>query len=108
MRVTLAKLMDHLIERLSPDEDGKKKKLSPKTIGHLNEFLSSFELMNVADDTAMETLVGQVRDVMAGVDHKRLKKDTQIATHVHDELEKVKALLEPMIEGNRMITLDDD
>jgi hypothetical protein len=110
MRAGLAQLVDHLAERLTPGEDGKPKRLAHTTIGHLNDFLTMFELRNVTDDAELGDIVVKARAVMQGVDHKTLKSDTLIAQKVAQELADLKAALDPLIteKGNRHISFEDE
>lgn len=110
MRAGLADLVAHLAERLSPDVEGKPKRLHQTTIGHLNDFLATFELRNVTDDAQLGAIVEKARKVMAGLDHKVLKSDDLIRQKVVMDLADVKAALDPLVlEGaNRAITFDDD
>jgi hypothetical protein len=110
MRAGLAQLVEHLAERLSPDVDGKPKRLHQTTIGHLNDFLKTFELRNVTDDAQLGAIVEKARNVMKGLDHKVLKSDDLIRQKVVMDLSEVKAALDPLVlEGaNRAITFDDD
>lgn len=110
MRAGLLDLVDHLAERLSPSEDGKAKRLSHSTIGHLNEFLETFELKNVTDDSQLADIVTKARAVMAGVDHKTLKSDELIRQKMVEQLTAVKAALDPLVvdKATRQIDLDGD
>jgi hypothetical protein len=110
MRAGLLQLIDHLADRLSPSADGKKKRLHETTIGHLNDFLSTFELRNVTDDTDLGAIVEQARNVMKGLDKKVLKSDELIRQKVVAQLTTVKAALDPLVIDKpiREITFGDD
>lgn len=110
MRAGLLQMVEHLRERLTPNDDGKPKRLHDSTIGHLSEFLANFELRNVTDDTQLGVLVEKARAVMQGVDHKLLKNDELVRQKVLTELTLVKDALNPLVvdKGTRSITLDDE
>jgi hypothetical protein len=110
MRAGLVQLIDHLAERLTPDAEGKPKRLHETTVGHLNDFLATFELRNVTDDAELGAIVEQARSVMKGVDRKVLKSDDLIRQKVAEQLATVKAALDPLVEdkATRQIDLDDE
>lgn len=110
MRAGLVQLIEHLAERLTPGEDGKPKRLHDTTIGHLNDFLSTFELRNVTDDSELGAIVEQARAVMKGLDRKVLKSDDLIRVKVLEQLSGVKAALDPLVidKATRQITFEDD
>ena len=85
-------------------------RLSHSTIGHLNDFLATFELRNVTDDLQLGAIVDQARAVMAGMDHKVLKDDELARRQAVVDLTAVKAALDPLVvdKGNRAITFEDE
>lgn len=110
MRAGLLNLLDHLEDRLTPTEDGKPKRLHDTTIGHLNDFLATFELRNVTDDAELGAIVEQARNVMKGLDRKVLKSDELIRAKVVEQLSTVKAALDPLVidKATRQIDLEDE
>jgi hypothetical protein len=110
MRAGLLNLLEHLEDRLTPGADGKPKRLHDTTIGHLNDFLATFELRNVTDDTELGAIVEQARNVMKGLDRKVLKSDDLIRIKVVEQLNTVKAALDPLVidKATRQIDLDDE
>jgi hypothetical protein len=110
MRAGLLDLVGHLQDRLQPGEDGKPKRLAHSTIGHLNDFLSTFELRNVTDDAELGDIVVKARAVMAGLDHKTLKSDDLVRQTVTAQLADLKAALDPLVVdgATRAISFDED
>lgn len=110
MRAGLLQMVEHLRERLTPTDDGKPKRLHTSTIGHLSEFLSSFELKNVTDDAQLGVLVEKARGIMQGVDPEMLRSDELVRKKVLAELTLVKAALDPLVieKGTRAISFDDE
>lgn len=110
MRAGLLQLVDHLADRLSPDNDGKPKRLHETAIAHLNDFLSTFELRDVTDDEQLGSIVEQARQVMAGLDRKVLKSDELIRQKVVEGLTEIKIALDPLVldKETRAITFEDE
>jgi hypothetical protein len=110
MRAGLLNLLEHLEERLTPGADGKPKRLHETTVGHLNDFLATFELRNVTDDAELGKVVEEARKVMKGLDRKVLKSDELIRQKVVQQLTGVTAALDPLVidKATRLIDLDDE
>jgi len=109
MRAGLLKLVDHLAERITCDEDGKVKRFKAATVENLNDFLATFELRNVTDDAALAEVVQRARAVMEGVDPTTIKKDDLTRRRIQEELAKLKGALEPMVVDvrTRVIEFED-
>lgn len=110
MRAGLLKLIEHLNDRLMPTDDGKKKRLDKSAIGHLNDFLATFELRNVTDDAQLGELVEKARGIMKGLDKKTLKQDDLVRQKVQEELTAIQAALDPLVldKATRVISFDDE
>lgn len=110
MRAGLLQLVEHLTDRLTPDAEGKPKRLHTTTITHLTDFLDTFALRNVTDDTELGALVEKAQAIMKGIDHKTLKSDDLIRQKIVADLSSVQASLAPMVvaHGSRQIDLDDE
>lgn len=107
MRAGLADLVGHLVDKLSPGDDGKPKRFTKTTVTNLNDFLATFELRNVTDDAALGALVKQARSVITGVDAALLKSDELVRAKVMTEMTALQAALEPMV-STRQISFDDE
>jgi hypothetical protein len=109
MRAGLKGLVDHMVDRLTPDPSGKKKRFNKRTVENFHEFFRMFELKNVTDDTELAAVVTKAKQVMAGVDVQGLKKDEAIRNALQLQFENLKLELTPLTEeyGDRDIDLDD-
>lgn len=110
MRVGLKKLVDHMVERLKPDEDGKRKKFGKNTVENFFEFFRTFELKNVTDDAELATVVAQAKQVLSGIDVKQLKKDEAIRSAIEQQFASIKGSLDTITvgDGEREIEIEDD
>ena len=110
MRAGLASMVDRLIERLTPDDEGKPKTFTKTVVTNLHDFLSTFELRNVTDDSELAAVVAQARAAISGIDASTLRKDDLVRAGVLDSFTKLSAALDPLIvdRGNREISFDDD
>lgn len=110
MRAGLLQLVQHLAERLTPDEEGKQKRLHQSTIQNFNEFLALFEMRDVTGDTDLANLVAQAREVMTGVDRDVLKTDELVRQKVQTTMAALVTQVEPLVleMGTRQIDLEDE
>ena len=114
MRAGLASMVDRLVERLTPDADGKPKKFTKTAVTNIHEFLASFELRNVTDDAELASVVEQARKVMAGVDVDMLRAkngdNDSVRAAMLAQLTGVANMLQPMVvdRGARDISFDDE
>src|SRR5262245_9090639 len=108
LRTTMAKLVTHMHERLQPGPDGKAKRFHESNLENLNEFLANFDLRNVTNDTELQKLVKQAKDLVSGVDPKLVKSDEALRNSIQVGVEQIKATLDTMVVSGRAINLDDD
>ena len=59
LRESMAKLVQHMAERLKTSDDGKPLRFKESTVSNLIEFLANFEFRNVTDDTELQSVVAQ-------------------------------------------------
>ena len=98
----LAKLVSHLSERLSGQEDGKPKIFRDSAIENLNEFFQRFRALNVGSSEQLEELVGQVQQIVRGVEPQELRDKRPLRQQVAGELSGVQSVLDGlMIERPR-------
>ena len=90
-------LVDHLLEKLTPDETGKHKVLRSSALGNLMTFLDQFEGQNVSNDQDLEKLVAQLRTTLQGVTPKTLRKDDTFQGIVRTSLQSVKSQLDSLV-----------
>src|SRR5256712_13802214 len=67
LRESMAKLVQHIADRLKEGPDGKPLRFKETTVSNLVEFLTNFEFRNVTDDNELQTLVAQARELLRGV-----------------------------------------
>lgn len=108
LRVGLKDLVDGLVEKLQPTEDGKKRRLHATSVEKLQTFLSTFDLRNVTDDAELTALVARARAVMAGKDVAQLREDESLRSTVLAAFETLQADIEPLVVGRGARTFDLD
>ena len=90
----LAKLVSHLTERLSGQEDGKPKTFRNSMIENLTEFFGRFRELNVRSSEQLDQLVGQAKRVIRGVEPQDLRDNAGLRQHVATEMSRVQSVLD--------------
>lgn len=76
-RAILQEMVKHILEILKP-EDGKKKRLRGETVTKLQDFLKTFNLDSVPDDTELQTEVSKLQLLMTGIDADKIKESDNL------------------------------
>ena len=110
LRLGLKKLIDHLVDRLTPGPGGAKKQFAPTTITKVVDFLELFSARNVCNDVQLAALANQAKEVLNGVDPHAIRTDEEIAAIVATRMATVKTTLDQLVQElpERMIMLEDD
>jgi len=110
LRATMQELVTHMVERLEPGADGKKKTFHKTTVENLAEFLRTFDARNITDDQQLKGLVDQAVSLLEGLDADKLRSNESLRAGVQSSLSDIKATLDTLVvEGaNRCITFDEE
>lgn len=96
-----ASLIGRLTERLTAGEGGKKKVFQESTIENLQEFFGKFQALNVGGNEALEALVEQAKQIVAGKASgeltKELRNDVLLRDQIRAQLTEVEQALKPML-----------
>ena len=71
-----------MADRLRTSADGKPLRFENTTVSNLVEFLANFAFRNVTDDTELQNLVAQARQMLQGVDAEDLRSTGELRTRV--------------------------
>ena len=93
----LAKLVSHLTERLSGQEDGKPKVFRDSAVENLAEFFERFRHLNVRSNEQLDGLVAQAQRTIRGVEPQELRESSNLRQHVATQLAGVQATLDGML-----------
>lgn len=107
LRLTFKQLIDALVDRLTPQADGTRKKLVG--VDRLLEFVDAFAKKDVANDGELRTLVDEVRGLLKGKDVAQLRKDQGVRELVQERMESVAVVLDTLVQDApaRQIVLRD-
>jgi hypothetical protein len=92
-----AKLVTHLTERLSGDDDGQPKVFRDSAVENLRGFFDRFRQLNVRSNDQLETLVQQTQDILEGNPARALRQHDTLRERVARRLTGVQAALDGML-----------
>jgi len=93
----LAKLISHLTERLSGQEDNKPKIFRDSAVENLSEFFQRFRQLNVRSNEQLDGLVADAQRVIRGVDPQDLRDNSGLRQHVATEMSRVQSVLDGLL-----------
>lgn len=109
MRESMQEVVTRLFEQLKPGEDGKKKLLTDSAVEKLDTFLKTFEARNLTQDTQLEQLACQAREIMQGVSADKLRKDKDFRSTMAENLQLIKDGLDSMVTTRtRKVRVQED
>jgi len=110
LRESMAKLVQHMAERLKEGGDGKPLRFKETTVSNLVEFLTTFDFRNVTDDTELQALVAQARQLLQGVNADDLRTTGELRTKVQQGMAGIAGHLDTMLKrtGGRKFRFDEE
>lgn len=93
----LAKLVSHLTERLSGQEDGRQKIFRDSAVENLTEFFGRFRELNIRSTEQLDQLVRDAQRVIRGVEPQDLRDNLGLRQHVATEMSRVQSVLDGML-----------
>jgi hypothetical protein len=110
LRDSMAKLVQHMADRLKEGPDGKPLRFKQTTVSNLVEFLRNFEFRNVTDDTELQGLVAQARQFLQGVSAEDLRTTGDLRTNLQQGMAGIAAQLDTMLTraGGRKFRFDEE
>ncbi|HEX4150506.1 MAG TPA: hypothetical protein VHY20_16020 [Pirellulales bacterium] len=91
------KLVSHLVERLSGQEDGKPKVFRDSAVANLADFFARFRALNVRSNHELDQLVEQAQQLVRGVPAQTLRDNTALRQHLATQLAEVEGALGHLI-----------
>ena len=87
----LAKIVSHLTERLSGQEDGKPKVFRDSAVNNLVEFFERFRRLNIRSSPELDALVEQAQQTINGVEPQTLRDSNRLRQMVARDFEQIQA-----------------
>lgn len=93
----LAKLVEHLGERLNGETDGKPKVFRDTAVTNLTEFFERFRTLSVHSNDQLDDLVQRAQRLMNGVEPQQLRDNTALRQRVATQLSGVQSSLDGLM-----------
>ena len=93
----LARLVDHITERLNGDADGKPKVFRDTAVTNLTEFFERFRALNVRSNEQLDQLVGRAQQVLGGVEPQQLRDNGVFRQQIATQLAGVQSSLDGLL-----------
>ncbi|MBI3860745.1 MAG: hypothetical protein HY290_02495 [Planctomycetia bacterium] len=93
----LDRLISHLTERLSGQEDGKPKVFRDSAIENLTEFFGRFRRLNIRSNEQLEQLVDQVQGAVRGIEPQSLRNDMPLRQRVVNQLSGIQSVVDGLL-----------
>ncbi len=93
----LSKLVNHLTERISGDEDGKPKVFRDTAVENLQAFFQRFRHLNVRSSQQLDELVGDAQRIVRGIQPQQLRDSTNLRQQVAAQLSGVQSVLDGLL-----------
>lgn len=99
MRESLYELTSHLANVLTPNADGKPKRLFASAVTNIQDFLDTFSARNVTDDSDLDAVVAKLKGLLkSDVQADILKKDASLKESIRAQMETVAGELKNLVE----------
>jgi hypothetical protein len=93
----LARLVNHLCERLAGSDDGQPKVFRDSAVGNLGEFFERFRQLNVRSSQELDELVDRAQRVVCGVGAQELRDSASLRQRVTQQLSQVQSALDALL-----------
>lgn len=93
----LARLVEHLTERLSGQNDGKPKVFRDSAVTNLSEFFERFRALNVRSNEQLDELVDRVQRSVGGIEPQQLRDNGSLRQQVATQMSSVQASIDQLL-----------
>lgn len=93
----LARLVNHLTERLAGTDDGKPKVFRDSVIENLSDFFDRFQRLNIRSSAELDELVQQTQRIVQGVAPQQLRDNATLRQTIATEMATVQATLDGLL-----------
>ncbi len=98
LRVGLGDLVQHLVDRLKPDADGRRKRLAETTVVNLRDFLSTIAERDITADADIRALADKAKTILGAATADALRNSTRYAERISEGLAEVANSIDSLIK----------
>lgn len=109
LRQSTAEMVTRLVDAVTPDAEGNKKRFFATSVTNIEEFLNTFQDRNLANDTALMAEVEKLKKLIEGKSIEAFKTDEALRETVRKSGAEIGKSLESMLlpSNARIIELED-
>jgi hypothetical protein len=109
LRTEFSKLVDHMVERLTPAKDGKKKIFRDTALTNLMDWSETFNPRNIQNDAQLRALVEKAKALVNGTSPDTLREDEHAREMVRSSFQSIKNTLDKLVvlKPSRDVSFDD-
>ena len=106
----LSQMVSRLVDRLTPQPDGKKQVITESSVENLNGFFDRFRTLNIGSNADLDRIVDEALRIVKGVDVKNLRKDVTAQGSIRSSMQELARQLDGMVvdRPKRKITLGEE
>lgn len=94
-----SKIINHFLECLKPDAEGRKKKVTDKYVERFNEFFDMFTAKDIHTNPKLTEVIQQARDIVNGVTTKEMNTPGNMRDFIHAKMEEIKSAIEGTVSS---------
>jgi hypothetical protein len=105
----MAQFVNWMVDRMSGADDGKPKVFKAPALEKYQDFLKTFESLNLTDDQELSSLVAQARSLCNGINADQIRSSDRLRAQMREGFEEIKTNLDTLLENkpSRGISFDD-
>ena len=109
LRQTTAEMVKRLVDAVTPDDQGNKKRFYATAVTNLTDFFEVFEDRNLAGDEELAATIERLRKLVSGRTVEEFKTNDELRSFVQKQGAEIQKALESMLvsSGDRRITFED-
>jgi len=106
----LAKFAQNIIDKMTPDAEGKQKVFHESAVTNIRDLLARFKTLDIGSNADLTALMEQADQAVQGIDVKNLRKDVHARQSIKEAMERLSGQLGTMLvdKPKRRITLEDE
>lgn len=91
------KLADHLVDRLTPGDDGKPKQIRQAAVDNITKFLETFNLRNLSNSEELESQIKRIDSLIKGVSAEYLRDNEALREHIAESFTDISSKLDSLV-----------
>ncbi len=91
------KLSEHLVERLTPDEEGNQKQIRKSAVDNVKNFLETFQLRSIGTSEELREQIAKIDKLVSGVDARDLRVNDSLKASVSEGFKEIAAALDALV-----------